>query len=1132
VQRLGLVFIKQGMKLIKSTLDIDSYYTILDRLSLRLTSISSKSVFHFLPKLQFATTKNTTLFILENPLSIIDGKAVCAEADLQLASLSSLVPSYDFTLPPSCPSLLLSDSVYFSKNKITGLMQPIACQDSMCWGQWNLMSKQINRSFFHNYTTFYEEISNKFPNIDLLLAVNQDRVFLTKASIGCFACIGTPDTPTDADILAHNISLTYQTQLTSSLSQFISVLTHLVDQSQQLLDDLVASSYTYIAHTSSPLPRLVLVTAIKQMTPTFLPTKIVFSLYPSLPNFDQLFTDTLTDTDDTYFYNALLNLDYDALSDLDLNKLYTMLLTFQQTLLRRLTDIKLTLNPDSSVKLSLPHRVLLSRSTPVSAFKNEVAGTFGLLPEDNLHLIFKIMMTAKYHLFLELSSLLNLDMDPAYAYVTHPLTRPPKLLSPVTSPPYLAPTPPWKSTSSLSSTIQSLVQDYLNDQQGSNTDQYLALLSDAIHTYKSSLPSPTPTPAPSTHTGSYTASSAASPSTSPAPSSPPVSILPNLHLFGHPRTRRNIISSVLSTLTGLATNDDLNKVLIFDQNILDKESYLEYSFRNLSLDTSSMLKTVQNVTNDLSSLIAANAALTAEFDQLFKVQIQADKNMDVFLTSLKSTASLSNTYNKLLSELLVATFGVTKLTTIVHNILHNQLDPLYLDSQALRRFLGQSYLFSLKHSKLAVTFNGEQYDIIHQLPVLSEPFTLYKLMSLPMVHTTTYTDDLQISPYIILGSNHLTGLTDSSLSGLCVYDTDSYLCPSEAIHFSPLDVCERQLTIASLSPKVSNVSLCYDRFAQTSPAFRQKYLYHPRHNLLVVSSSMPDTLSWSCPTASDNVTINVGLNIITYRAGCTWHSSYLAILHPFVSYSQNIDLSLTELNVSLALRELDKYILSDDKHAVNYTAAIQILSAVNHSVSTGSRLIHQVIQSANQIQESNLHTFNPFHFNLTAPVLHQSHLLQILFWTGLLVLACFFFGFTLQIKPIRLFFLSCCSFPCSACSICFRRLSTFIPSRRAPTSPIYEFSTLQRRHLASPSGLIPADVDHLTPDDEVLLSNHRNWLVFTEAHVRPVPILFLLHDGHHYLNYNPETHQLLTTNSRIVKDRVYPPSVIQALISS
>jgi len=1111
--RAGTVLFEQSTKYLKTTLDTTRLFVILDNLNLRLTSLVHNSVLDHVKQQRYFIGNNQTLIILRQNLNIMNCNLICNENSLQLAGIWAFRNMTE-PIPAECPRILLSDQLMVNKNKImctiTQLTQ-YTTSNEVCFQQFKYMSSKLAKSFYPSYPAFFEDITKKYVKETLFATISSSAVDFTHSEFGCCACFGSPSQTPPADALGSQISKSYNQQLQSAITSYISYLTTLVSNTQILLDDLVNQAYTTTYNALTQLPKSVLVSNIKSIFPTLLPEHHGFSNYPSMPDFDSHFYSTVGSLHDLEFYQLFLDTDLTNLSIIQLNQLHAATLTFQQTLLQRLYKIQQSFITGPNLKIDLPHAVLHTTNTSVSAFKHYITNIFGIaLEESQIALIYKIISNQKYNLFLELHTIIPNSSYPP-AFLQSPPTSSPKLIDPLrtTAKPTTTPKP-----ANPRAHIENILDQLPQDQPLSShsTHAFLTDLSKAIEEIQKSL-----TP-PSSQNLTTLPPSSIDPQLLNS-TSPIIPHIPLLNIFPTSKVKRSIFSGFWGSIFGLATQDDVDNIKIFDHSLVDREKYLENSFLNLTQSTNDAIHTVQNISADLSSLISHNKQLSANFLSLFDTTLQTDHKLDNLLVSLKTTLQLTNVYTQILTELTVITESVTKFTLNIHNLVHNTIEVSSFDPRDISRHLGQSYIYSLQHAASSVTFNGNFYEVSYTFPVLSSPFALYSIKSLPIRHQPNFVDIVKTDKYVLLGGDYTGGSFNFELTGICSRKNDIYICNPELVPINQVLSCEKQIVAKDLTG-ASDMSSCYNSIVQTKTDFIQDYLFFPKNHLVVISSNIPDNITWFCGSLTDTAPLAPSINVLQYRPNCLLQTTYIHLLHEPQTFSDSSEIDHTDLDISQALSALDKLVVSNFNYSINYTAAMNILSNINSTLITDYQSIDDVLLSAHNIHllDTTVH-FNPFLAEL--PNLSTFALLLFI---------------SLQMHLVRTTLKWICCWPAIAMQTC----STACPTLRLlRTNRPVNFELQDRINASLPisppayhalaANLVPSITDRLTHTDSQHIHLTDYWMVLVSSPVLPPPVLFLLSDKTHFLHFDITTKELRTQLDEVVMRNVTPPLAVQKL---
>ena len=116
-----------------------------------------------------------------------------------------------------------------------------------------------------------------------------------------------------------------------------------------------------------------------------------------------------------------------------------------------------------------------------------------------------------------------------------------------------------------------------------------------------------------------------------------------------PRIKRNFMSSILSGMTGLATNSEVEEVRIFENNLLEREKTLSESLGQLRSRDSSLTLQLQNMSKELSDSFKTESAINTQITSIMTSQLSGEQNVNKLILILDKNIKKSNKITAILA---------------------------------------------------------------------------------------------------------------------------------------------------------------------------------------------------------------------------------------------------------------------------------------------------------------------------------------------------------------------------------------------------------------------------------------------------------------------------------------------------
>ena len=260
------------------------------------------------------------------------------------------------------------------------------------------------------------------------------------------------------------------------------------------------------------------------------------------------------------------------------------------------------------------------------------------------------------------------------------------------------------------------------------------------------------------------------------------------------RIKRSFVSYWLSSMTGLAEENELEDMRRIENELLERENSLGNTFGNLTIQDEELTKRIQEISEKIAKSLADEQDINEQITKIISSQISGEENVNKILGILDKNIKRSKKLTQIIMELLLLEKTIDKYKLWITNVLMDRLDIFDLNMRDLSQHFGSSAIQSLKLSTAKITWENEEFTIIVTIWRLSEPFKIFNLKSMVVSYDKTNLEMgnvLLIEPGVAINSLG-EYVFSSEFIQKCTSVGNSVYCDSKdtLVHINGTDNCE------------------------------------------------------------------------------------------------------------------------------------------------------------------------------------------------------------------------------------------------------------------------------------------------------------------------------------------------------
>jgi len=437
----------------------------------------------------------------------------------------------------------------------------------------------------------------------------------------------------------------------------------------------------------------------------------------------------------------------------------------------------------------------------------------------------------------------------------------------------------------------------------------------------------------------------------------------------HQRLKRSFVSYWLSSMTGLAEENELEDMRRFENELLERENSLGSTFGNLTIQDEELTKRIQEISEKIAKSLTDEQSINEQITRIISSQVSGEENVNKILSILDKNIKRSNKLTQVIMELLLLEKTIDKYKLWITNVLMDRLDIFDLNMRDLSQHFGSSAIQSLKLSKAKITWENEEFTIIVTIRRLSEPFQIFNLKSMVVSFDKTNLEignALLIEPGVAINSIGEYVLSSEYIQK-CTPVGNSIYCDSKdtLIHVNGTDTCELVIIHNWLNNDTKPYYPCYDNIV-IRPTKQQDFII--KENSILIMSRTIDTGRYRCTGGSRETAkmLNVlaGLSKVVNINGCGLDTSYLSIPGGFVSHKTTMSINQEDLDMDQALIELNSYMESKLRKPFNLTGLIYTINSTQDKLLLEHKSLQELqlnVDTLNEMKTIPTFSFHPLH---------------------------------------------------------------------------------------------------------------------------------------------------------------------------
>ena len=411
------------------------------------------------------------------------------------------------------------------------------------------------------------------------------------------------------------------------------------------------------------------------------------------------------------------------------------------------------------------------------------------------------------------------------------------------------------------------------------------------------------------------------------------------------RKRRNVLSSALSYLTGLASNEELRQI---SDTVNQLKPTLISAAQNEKILQRNMDKISKEETDIRQQTLNVSTKANAIAHELVKMHKDEENSEERNYLS-----TLTNVYSQ---NILIQILKVQREIRDIETFLNNFQEMIYAAEQKILlpgtrsqlENLLQIQLLPITHIDISTTENGFEAAVI--VPKKYEEFKVFSLNTLPFVKNRT-TIIYNIDKVIAINNIHVA-LTKEQITTHCQRIQQLTICSADIVKTK--QNCEINIITALAGGEAFQPTLCRNKL-QLHAEIEQRALL--RNNEVTIYSNNEDKAILRCLNKrTETVKLSRGINIIAVGENCVIESSQLILNIP-AQAKMHSELKNTEMQQIMS--SLDQEIQQLKHH--------ELLGQINWNPSNYSQLEfnlqtkqtqQEILEQINNIQPQSL--FSPF----------------------------------------------------------------------------------------------------------------------------------------------------------------------------
>ena len=307
------------------------------------------------------------------------------------------------------------------------------------------------------------------------------------------------------------------------------------------------------------------------------------------------------------------------------------------------------------------------------------------------------------------------------------------------------------------------------------------------------------------------------------------------------RKKRNIFTPIFSYITGLATEEEVEKIHANEQAIVQAENSIIDKIQEIQSQSSSVVQNIQIQNNKLAKLFNDEAEIKTSIKSLLSDTNDALQQISRLTAALEIFSDIDVEYQAFFALLNLVPHLINDVRQSITALTTQSITETLLPAEDLSLKIPRHHRASLLSGQISAAISGDKFLLIVTLPEYLPAFTLYKIRALPFNPTPPDNYNvLKIENDLVAMNNDLdTFIYNPSI---CITHKTINMCP-----FHMLAIKHRPTTCseALVTKEAKYIDLCLKSAAITKPT-SQSFIYMENLTKIRIFSPFPDSLSHIC----------------------------------------------------------------------------------------------------------------------------------------------------------------------------------------------------------------------------------------------------------------------------------------------
>ena len=390
------------------------------------------------------------------------------------------------------------------------------------------------------------------------------------------------------------------------------------------------------------------------------------------------------------------------------------------------------------------------------------------------------------------------------------------------------------------------------------------------------------------------------------------------------RTKRNILTPVWSYWTGLASQEDIKKIMADEAHLKKNEQLVSDRFFNLTKVDNLFRDEIHNITVHISTLLNQSTDLSNSFVNMLDEEKDIEEKITFILKSLGQVVHLSITVENLIFHLTSLEEELATYLVNINNVMQGISilnDDLFSKIQTHGGRLTPTTFSNVEYD---VYFTKGQYQVQATYKTITHIFKEYRLHSLPFViHSANGKASIvKLNTMKKVIMNDEREIIHPNDLEFCEVHKKGHLCNVRNMRFQrKQDSCEADIISTIKYGRPSDLSSCKEQIQFVeSIQNHQEYRQSTKYVLLI--SDFADVAHWHCPNKTEDVHIEpLTLVWIDIIPNCVLETQvyriYIQDVMELVKIDRNFFYSHNDLIDEILIPTLEEYNFTQDFKTVS-----------------------------------------------------------------------------------------------------------------------------------------------------------------------------------------------------------------------